>query len=437
MLMQLTQKQIIIVGGIGTLIVIFVLMFLGIIPGLQNSGTGPVTRGELRVWLLGETEETYSAISETFASRYGGVTVSYRIFTDEERYESALLDALAAGAGPDVFMVRNNNVSKYVNKILPAPPTIITAQGIRTLFPQVVSDDFVWGDAVFGLPLSVDTLSLIYNRDLFNEAGIILAPTTWEELTAAVEKLKREDGSKNITRAGAALGGAYNITNATDILSLIMLQTGTEMVNEDYTSALFASPQGESALSFYTQFANARNEFYTWNETLPNDLQAFSQERAAIIFGYRSTIDRILMLSPFINIGISKIPQSQNAPRSIGYASYWGHVVSRQSKNAELAWKFIALTTTDEVMARRYSEKTSRPPALLTIISNSLTNEVYGVFSSQALIARSWPTPDALKTDSVFRDTIASVASGVLTTLDALSSASAFVSSLIPQFANQ
>ena len=143
------------------------------------------------------------------------------------------------------------------------------------------------------------------------------------------------------------------------------------------------------------------------------------------------------MFSPFITIGVAKIPQLQNAPRSIGYASYWGHVVSRQSKNAELAWKFIALTTTDEVMARRYSEKTSRPPALLTIISNSLTNEVYGVFSSQALIARSWPTPDALKTDSVFRDTIASVTSGVLTTSDALSSASAFVSSLIPQFANQ
>lgn len=434
--MQLTQKQIIITGGIGVLVLVFVLMIFGVIPGLQNSNTGPVTKGELQVWLFGETEETYTSISEAFASSYGGVTVSFRTFNNEERYESALLDALAAGTGPDVFMVKNNNLTKYVNKILPAPPTIITAQGVRNLFPQVVSDDFVWGDAVFGLPFSVDTLSLIYNRDLFNEAEIIFPPKTWNELTTMVEKLRKEDAGRNITRAGVALGGAHNITNAPDILSLIMLQTGTEMVNKEYTAASFASTDGIKALSFYTQFSNARNEFYTWNETLPNDIQSFAQEHTAVIFGYRDTINQILTFSPFINIGVAKIPQIDGAQRSVGYASYWGHVVSRQSKNAELAWKFITLTTTDETMARRYSEKTLQPPALLNVIDGSLTNETYSVFSSQALVARSWATPDALKTNSVFRDAIASVVSGVVTPRDALSNASEFVTSLMPQFNN-
>ncbi|PIP29532.1 ABC transporter substrate-binding protein, partial [Candidatus Kuenenbacteria bacterium CG23_combo_of_CG06-09_8_20_14_all_36_9] len=41
---------------------------------------------------------------------------------------------------------------------------------------------------ILGLPLSLDTLTLFYNRDHFNAAGLIQAPSTWQEFNEAVIK---------------------------------------------------------------------------------------------------------------------------------------------------------------------------------------------------------------------------------------------------------
>ena len=42
---------------------------------------------------------------------------------------------------------------------------------------------------VYGLPYYADTISFIYNKKILADAGIAV-PTTWEEVTAAAEKLK-------------------------------------------------------------------------------------------------------------------------------------------------------------------------------------------------------------------------------------------------------
>jgi len=42
-------------------------------------------------------------------------------------------------------------------------------------------DDFLYQGQPYASPLSINTLALFYNRDLLNEAGIVLPPVTWEE----------------------------------------------------------------------------------------------------------------------------------------------------------------------------------------------------------------------------------------------------------------
>jgi len=249
--MQLTQKQIVIAAGIGVLVLIFTLMLLGIIPGIKNPDGGPVTKGVLSVWVIGDDFRTYDAVAQEFYKKYPEVNVEYQTFgNDEAFYENNLINALAAGRGPDIFMVRNNNIAKYVNKTVPAPSSIINSGTIRSLFPNTVTLDFVLNDAVFGIPFSLDSLALIYNRDLFNEAGVVFPPTTWEEFTDTAKKLTVYGTGKQIVRSGAAFGGANNITNAPDIISLLMLQAGTTMVDKKYSQSLFNSKQGLVLYSF-------------------------------------------------------------------------------------------------------------------------------------------------------------------------------------------
>ncbi len=86
-------------------------------------------------------------------------------------------------------------------------------------------------ERVFGLPLGVDTLAVFYNRDLLNAAGIATPPATWTQFQEAVVKLTRVSAGDVIAQSGAALGTSRNVERAFDILSLLMLQNGTEMTD--------------------------------------------------------------------------------------------------------------------------------------------------------------------------------------------------------------
>ena len=49
--------------------------------------------------------------------------------------------------------------------------------------------DVTYKDKVYGLPYYADTISFIYNKKILGDAGIAV-PATWDEVTAAAEKLK-------------------------------------------------------------------------------------------------------------------------------------------------------------------------------------------------------------------------------------------------------
>ena len=58
----------------------------------------------------------------------------------------------------------------------------------QDLAPFALSD-VTYNGKVYGLPYYADTISLLYNKKILADAGIPV-PQTWEEMTAAAEKLK-------------------------------------------------------------------------------------------------------------------------------------------------------------------------------------------------------------------------------------------------------
>jgi len=152
------------------------------------------------------------------------------------------------------------------------------------VFADVVYNDAVFDNQIFGLPMSVDTLALYYNRDLFNTAGIPLAPTTWTEIQEAVKRLTYQDTAGALTQSGIALGTADNVDRATDIVSLLMLQNRAVMTVGRSVTFQQTPPNGSreyvpgpDAVRFYTDFANPVKEVFTWNSQQPNSLDAFAQ----------------------------------------------------------------------------------------------------------------------------------------------------------------
>ncbi|MEK7629939.1 MAG: extracellular solute-binding protein [Patescibacteria group bacterium] len=411
--MNLNKNQLIFIGVAGFIIVLIGLVFAGVLPGLRQTGGGSggpnKIQAKLNFWGAGDKSDDYSLAISAFKTNYPNVEINYRSFNNFDDYQTALLDALAAGNGPDIFMIRNTDLPRNLNKIVAVPAVRFSLLNLRGSFPQIVESDFATQNALYALPLSIDTLAMIYNRDILASKGVALPPATWEDFKNDIPKLTTTDQNNKLLSAGAGIGTAKNIANAADILSFLMLQTGTQMTSADFRSATFASPEGLNALNFYTQFGNSSKKTYTWNNSFPDSIESFANEKVAMIFGYASDIGKIKERNAFLNFAVTPAPQPIEAKKLVTYGHYFGYAVSRQSRNSAIAWDFIIHLTTNEVGVNDYVLKTKKPPALLSLVNQYAGDPSLGVFAKQILTARSWPQIDADQISALFKTLIDSV----------------------------
>lgn len=419
---------------------------------------------KLTYWRVFDDADTMAEIIADYKAIHPNVTIEYKKLRFEE-YEDTLLNALAEDRGPDIFSIHNTWIRKYQNKITPLPPSVtlpfqyvsgtikketktellevptLSLLKLKQQFLDAVYDDVVIStdvgggqprDLIYGLPLSVDTLALFYNKNLLNNSGIPEPPVTWSEFQDHVKILTRTDETGNILQAGGAIGAAKNIERSTDILSALMMQNGAKMTDENGFAIFHQTPPelkglnippAVGALNFYTNFANPVSSAYTWNDKLPDSLSAFTQGKLAYFFGYSYHIPIIRTLSPKLNFDISRLPQiemDQPGSPQVNFANYWVESVSRKSKNQQWAWDFVQFAASEKE-ARKYLIKAKKPTALKSLINFQLEDLDLGFLAAQLLTAKSWyrgMKPEAV--DGIFAEMIDSVNSGLVEAKDAV-----------------
>ena len=430
-------------GGAIGLMVLIAFVFI-----LRNSfSSGGSTSASLEVWGVFDDTSAFTDAMKAFEKANKNIKVNYKMFKPQD-YEKAVLDALAAGQGPDVWMMHNTWLPQHINKIQPMPASIggsktllMTVRQFKDTFVDVAAADLINGDKIYGLPLYVDTLALYYNKDMFASAGIAQAPKTWTEFMDDVKKITTYDASRNITRSGAALGTARNINRATDILMMLMLQSGVQMTDADHVQATFSRSVdgqnvGERTLEFYTDFANKGRgagdngkEVYTWDDSMHYSIDAFVAGETAMMINYSHQISALRAAAPRLNWAIAPVPQASTVDART-YANYWPLVVSLNSKNPDAAWQFAYYMAAGEGTIP-YLNAAGRPTARRDLIDQQKTDPDLGVFAEQALSARSWFQIDNAAIETIFADMIDAVNLSGATFREAIRAAEARVSVLM------
>jgi ABC-type glycerol-3-phosphate transport system substrate-binding protein len=382
------------------------------------------------------------------------VTIEYRKLRLDE-YEPAIINALAEDRGPDIFSLHNTWISKYQSKLAPEPdsttvpfttiqgtikkeavttlktPPSLTVKDLKTQYIDAVANDVILNapvdapatgtkDRIFALPLAGDSLALYYNKDLLNAAGIAEPPAYWDDFQKDIPKLTKQDSQGNVVQSGTALGTAKNVERYADILSVLMMQNGAKMTENN--SASFGkipaelsgreTPPADDAVVFYTDFANPSKEVYTWNDKLPGSLQAFASGKTAFFFGYAYNLPSIRAQAPKLNLGIAKLPQIRDNPE-VNYTNYWVEGVSKKTKNLNWAWDFMQFAASAN-QAPKYTNATKKPTVLRALIKGQLEDVDLSVFASQMLTAKSWyHGKNDTAYEQAFSDLIYSVLNGV------------------------
>lgn len=413
----MNKNQLVAIGVVLFLIIAIALAFLFGRKAPKESKTS----GNIVIWGVFDDSDVWSDIVDKFNDSYPDVDITYQK-KSIETYETDLIRALAAGRGPDIFYINNTWLPKHIEELVPIGQDYMTASQYQDIFVDVASDDFVEKGEIYAIPLYVDTLALFYNKDVFNSVGIANPPSTWEGLLAMVPSLTQKDESGNITRSAVALGTAQNINRATDILSLLMLQSGTTIFDRQQKVAAFDKqikvdntnyPAGQKALEFYTNFANSQKSIYTWNNQQSYSIDAFLESDVVIMLNYAYQIANIRSKSPHMKLGISLMPQFRDSKQVVNYANYWGMAVSKTTVDPELAWGFIYYATQRD-QAKAYLDATGLPTARRDLVDiQRQENKDLGVFAQQSLSAYSWYQPDSTAVEKIFEEMIESTVLGI------------------------
>ena len=415
---------------------LFATAFSGCIRTKFGGGsTGPSEQITLTMYGLYDSPDVYEPLIQSYQAENSNVTINYKKFTDSEDYLDLIINELAEGEGPDIFMMHNTWIPKHYKKLTPAPDTIVNAEVFRSLFVDIAGDELIIPseenvEQVWGLPLYIDTLALYYNDEYIEEVlpSQGQPSSTWEGIADDVTALNREDQSfSRFERAGIALGRGDNILRAFDTLAMIMLQYGVDFYNDSLTEVIFnGDPNAIAALDLFTSFALPSKKNYSWNQYLADadsgekEIETFASGQVAMILGYSYVYEDIINQIQSLkaqgedtidinDVKIQEVPQvydpETTAETREAYASYFAPVVSRTTEHSQEAWEFLATMVTEENL-RYYNEETHRPSALRSLINEQTLNPIYGVFATQVGYAESFPMSDPEAYEEAFLNAI-------------------------------
>jgi ABC-type glycerol-3-phosphate transport system substrate-binding protein len=359
---------------------------------------------------------------------------------DPSTYEADLLNAMASGQAPDLFLVTQEQLGSFSDKIVPIPYGMVS----QSEFVSSYIDEgqlFLTELGSLALPFMIDPMVMYWNRDLLGSAGVAQAPQYWNDFLELAPKLYSANSTQNITRSAVALGTWQNVSHAKAVLSTLFMQAGEFLTGRGNNGALVplfgqvgqgGNNAAESALRFYTEFANPSKSNYSWNRSLPRSDEAFVGGQLATYFGFASEMSSISERNPNIRFGVAVMPQLQGTAAKITYGRLTGLAVPKAARNANGA-AVVAQKLTSAIAAGTLAQYMGMPAARRDVRLDTSANAAADVFVQSALISRGWVDPSASETDQVFKTMIESVISGASEPATAVSEAAQEFVRLIPR----
>ncbi len=401
-----------------------VLAFAGLIQIGKNTKQGAL--GTVVIWGTEKSDKMTQAIGD-FNKANTAFVVKY-VQKYPETFDSDLLEALAAGKGPDMFFISNDLAYKYSNKIYIIPYQSYPLATFKNSFARA-GEVFLTGKGMLALPITIDPLVMYFNRNTLDANNIVYPPATWDEFESIVPIITKKDDSSKIIKSTVAMGQFSNVMHAKDILTTLFMQVGNPIVVEKdgiFSSGLDTSNGSYdlgSVLQFYTDFTDPSKSVYSWNKSLSNSRDEFSAENLAFYFGYASELESLVSKNPNQNFSVAPMPQVKGANNKLTYAKVTGIAVSSFSKNFSTAFTAASLMATGD-FALKYAEATSSVPARRDLLSKKQIDAYSPIFYSSALFGASWLDPSTTDTDNIFRNMVDSVLSNNLKPKEAIKDSS-------------
>jgi multiple sugar transport system substrate-binding protein len=215
----------------------------------QSAAQGPVPEPTEPVTITFSSwvgnDRGMKALYKKFQAEHPNISIEFQDVPAEES-EKKLTTQVAGGNPPDAAFVDASNVGVFgPRKALVNLESYISRSDIvdPNDYVEAFKAQAMVDGALYGLPFDGESTGLFYRTDLFEAAGIAGPPKTWEEFTAAAEKLT--DPAKK------QYGFQVFAPEAEYYWYPWLWQNGGEIVTEPDEAIAFNNDAGKQAAEYY------------------------------------------------------------------------------------------------------------------------------------------------------------------------------------------
>ncbi|KOX22733.1 sugar transporter [Streptomyces sp. NRRL F-6491] len=277
---------------------------------LALSGCGMLPGGEgtrtVNVWLMRDSasEDFVERFKKAYEEEHDGIELQFTI-QEWTGIGKKVTEAIEGPGGPDVIEVGNTQVAQYADteKVFDLTLESVRDLGSEDWLPGLAEPGNISGSQ-YGIPWYAANRIVIYNKDLFRDAGIDKPPATRAQWLADTEKLNK-DGSQGIYLAGQDW---YT-------LSGFIWDEGGELAVDkggEWTGAL-DSPAAQRGMTFYKELQSLGSGPKNADEQNPPQADVFAKGDVAQLIAAPSAVAAILKADPGLKdkLGYFPIPGKQ------------------------------------------------------------------------------------------------------------------------------
>ncbi|WP_329021821.1 MULTISPECIES: extracellular solute-binding protein [unclassified Streptomyces] len=319
--------------------------------GTSASADGPQkvadTKGSgktLTVWVMQDdySDESLAAINKEFTEKTGA---EVKLETQSwDGITTKITTALATDTPPDVIDIGNTQVAGFAASggLMDLTSYAKDLRQGEDWLPGL-EDPATVDRKLYGVPGFAAARAVIYNKTIWKKAGVTTEPKTYEELTAALDKIKAANTVSDFS--AFYLPGQDWYTG----LQFVWDKNG-EIATEDsgkWTAGM-SSAQAQEGLAQYKRFQNtySRTSSRTADKVSPDQMQVFADGKAGAFVATSAQVNQIKQANPKIkdaDLGTFPLPNSKGEaqPVMLGGA-VWGVAAKSKQQNLALQWTKIA-----------------------------------------------------------------------------------------------
>ncbi len=328
--------------------------------------------------------DNYADYVERFNKVYPNITVEFEGIDD---YDKVAAERVKEGDWGDIMMIPSLEKEEYASYFLPYGDLTIMSSQIK------FTDEYAYNNQVYGIPSKANVNGIVYNKKVFEEAGVTEIPKTPDEFIAALQKIKDSTDAVPLYTNYAAgwtleqweahIGGTA--TGKAEYMNHVL----------GHTAAPFANPgDGTGPYNVYKILYDAVANGLTEKDYKTTDWEASKKmindgDIGCMVLGSWA-FSQVENAGPnHDDIGYMPFPITVNGKQYASAGADYGYAINAKSSddNKAAAMVFVKWLTTESKYA--YNEG-----GIPVALSDSEWPDIYEVFGSVQLVIDDKPLPE-------------------------------------------